>query len=291
MNQDTIHRANPQTRRQSVFSRIWRGEGQKAWGLRLLVVEGLIFLITGFVYDIALSMLRWPAPFTILGYALLIIVLLGWFLFTWVALRYVRDLGLRRVLPRLILIYVAYVAIRVVLDLPSFPGTDGVWVSVTSTNQDIKAYFSDFIHTIYQTPDKVSFAISGRRNPIQVNGTTLAATPIEFDLSAQSAVTSDSNDSTENGNDYPTQTAPSQINSGNSFSIGQRVWVSNTGGKGLRLRENPSLSATITVRLRDNDVVVITHGPQYADGYIWWHVENASGEGWCVVDYLKHMDE
>jgi hypothetical protein len=148
----------------------------------------------------------------------------------------------------LAIVYFFYLAIRVVLDLPSFPGFDGAWFSVRNANQDIAAYSVGFTQKLYQAPDEISFAITGRRKAIPVN--SVAATPVELDFGAQGVVRTDGSRPLQNSSSYPPQTALPQSNTSSNFSIGQQARVSGTEGAGLRLRKSPSLNAAVTVRLR-----------------------------------------
>ncbi len=80
----------------------------------------------------------------------------------------------------------------------------------------------------------------------------------------------------------PTNTpAPGQI------AIGVYVQP-NTGGVGLRIHTDPSLSAASFTAF-DSEVFLIDNGPEQADGYTWWHLTatyDATRDGWAVQDYL-----
>ena len=63
----------------------------------------------------------------------------------------------------------------------------------------------------------------------------------------------------------PTSTpAPGQI------AIGVYVQP-NTGGVGLRIHTDPSLSAGFFSAF-DSEVFLVDNGPEQADGYTWWHL-------------------
>ncbi len=80
----------------------------------------------------------------------------------------------------------------------------------------------------------------------------------------------------------PTSTpAPGQI------AIGVYVQPS-TGGAGLRVHTQPSLSADFFTAF-DSEVFLVTKGPQQADGYTWWYLTasyDATRAGWAAQDYL-----
>ena len=81
----------------------------------------------------------------------------------------------------------------------------------------------------------------------------------------------------------PTSTpAPGQI------AIGVYVQP-NTGGVGLRIHTDPSLSASFFSAF-DSEVFLVDNGPEQADGYTWWHLTatyDATRDGWAVQDYLN----
>jgi len=63
----------------------------------------------------------------------------------------------------------------------------------------------------------------------------------------------------------------------------------NTGGIGLRIHKDPSLSAGFFSAF-DSEVFLVDNGPEQADGYIWWHLTasyDATRDGWAVQDYLS----
>jgi hypothetical protein len=80
----------------------------------------------------------------------------------------------------------------------------------------------------------------------------------------------------------PTSTpAPGQI------AIGVYVQP-NTGGVGLRVRTQPSLSADFFSAF-DSEVFLVTKGPEQADGYTWWYLTasyDTTRAGWAAQEYL-----
>jgi hypothetical protein len=76
--------------------------------------------------------------------------------------------------------------------------------------------------------------------------------------------------------------------------VGAFVAVTGTEGDGLRMRDGPSLAATIIRLAVENEVFQIDDGPQEADGYIWWYVVNPYDSqitGWVVSNYLRLVEE
>ncbi|NPA06137.1 MAG: hypothetical protein GXO54_01895 [Chloroflexi bacterium] len=74
-----------------------------------------------------------------------------------------------------------------------------------------------------------------------------------------------------------------------AFAIGRFVQVRGTGGLGLRVREQPSLTATVRFLARETEVFRILEGPVEADGHVWWYVAApyaSSRRGWVVQDFL-----
>lgn len=75
--------------------------------------------------------------------------------------------------------------------------------------------------------------------------------------------------------------------------VGIGVYVQPaTGGDGLRIHTDPSLSAGLAFPnpAFDSEVFLVTQGPEYADGYTWWYLTasyDTSRAGWAVQDFLK----
>jgi hypothetical protein len=84
-------------------------------------------------------------------------------------------------------------------------------------------------------------------------------------------------------------TSQPRVSSKEDFSIGDLVEVNNTGGEGLRLRNEPNLSSLVEVVGLDNEVFEVKGGPTESDGYIWWFLVNPydnAKQGWAVGEYL-----
>ena len=74
------------------------------------------------------------------------------------------------------------------------------------------------------------------------------------------------------------------------IAIGVYVQPS-TGGDGLRIHTDPSLSAGLAFpgAAFDSEVFLVTKGPEHADGYTWWYLTasyDSSRAGWAVQDFL-----
>lgn len=78
------------------------------------------------------------------------------------------------------------------------------------------------------------------------------------------------------------------------FEIGDRVIISGTGSRGLRLRAGPGLDYLTQGLAKDGSVFFIMPGngneetyPVKADDYVWWRLRSPDGKiGWTVQNYL-----
>jgi hypothetical protein len=79
-----------------------------------------------------------------------------------------------------------------------------------------------------------------------------------------------------------------------SFQVGDRVVISGTGERGVRLRAGAGLSFLTLGVANEEDVFFIMPGngneqayPVEADGYLWWRLRSDDGAiGWTVQDFL-----
>lgn len=84
----------------------------------------------------------------------------------------------------------------------------------------------------------------------------------------------------------PTRSGPVQV--------GDRVMISGTGTRGVRLRAGAGLSFLTLGVANEGDVFFVMPGsgneqayPVDADGYVWWRLRSGDGGiGWTVQDYL-----
>jgi hypothetical protein len=73
-----------------------------------------------------------------------------------------------------------------------------------------------------------------------------------------------------------------------SATTGAKVRVANTGGTGLRLRAQPSLTAAITARLADGTTLDVVGEDKQANGITWKNVKGGAGNntGWVSAQYV-----
>lgn len=77
---------------------------------------------------------------------------------------------------------------------------------------------------------------------------------------------------------------------GSDIAIGAYVQVTGTGGGGLRLREGPGLDRAVRVLAAEEEIFLVSGGPQQADNYTWWYLEDPFDEsrsGWGVANFLR----
>lgn len=76
---------------------------------------------------------------------------------------------------------------------------------------------------------------------------------------------------------------------GGDIAIDAYVQVTGTGGGGLRLREGPGLDRTVRILGAEEEIFLVSDGPQQADNYTWWYLEGPFDEtrhGWAVSNFL-----
>jgi hypothetical protein len=86
---------------------------------------------------------------------------------------------------------------------------------------------------------------------------------------------------------FPPTPEPSSTPAPGQIAVGVYVQPS-TGGAGLRVRTEPSLSVDFFSAF-DSEVFLVTKGPEQADGYTWWYLTasyDASRVGWAAQDFL-----
>jgi hypothetical protein len=92
----------------------------------------------------------------------------------------------------------------------------------------------------------------------------------------------------------PTQTAgPAAVQQtptpSDLIAVGNYVKVSGTGGDGLRLHNDASVSSKVNYVAIDAELFIVMDGPIQADGYIWWELKEPYSDeaiGWGVANYL-----
>ena len=72
-----------------------------------------------------------------------------------------------------------------------------------------------------------------------------------------------------------------------TLSVGKRVEVTGTGASQLRVRQSPRADAPLSRVVPDRTRLVVIGGPEQADGYTWWQVDDLGGLiGWAAEQYL-----
>lgn len=74
--------------------------------------------------------------------------------------------------------------------------------------------------------------------------------------------------------------------SGNAFNVGDIVRVVDGS---LNLRSTPSLTARVVAVLPNDARLTVKDGPVTANGFTWYAVQGAYGEGWCAGEYLRSV--
>jgi len=77
------------------------------------------------------------------------------------------------------------------------------------------------------------------------------------------------------------------------FSVGLNVAINNTGGDGLRIRQDPGLNSPPLFLGREGEEFFIIAGPSLVDSLVWWRLESVSDQlrnGWAVQDYLQTIN-
>lgn len=77
------------------------------------------------------------------------------------------------------------------------------------------------------------------------------------------------------------------------ITIGTVVQIVETGGLGLRLRQNPGTAGTIQFVGQELELFTVVNGPVEQDDYVWWYLESpydASRSGWAAASYLMVIE-
>ena len=73
------------------------------------------------------------------------------------------------------------------------------------------------------------------------------------------------------------------------FSVGMYVYVSNTGGDGLRIRSSAGFDGIPMYLGSEGEEFEIIEGPKINEGKIWWRIVSINIPkkiGWAVQDYF-----
>ena len=74
------------------------------------------------------------------------------------------------------------------------------------------------------------------------------------------------------------------------IQVGSYVKIVGTEGEGLRLRKDPTLNGEIIYLGVEDEVFLVSDGPEDQDGYLWWFLKapvNETRNGWAVSNYLQ----
>ena len=77
------------------------------------------------------------------------------------------------------------------------------------------------------------------------------------------------------------------------ITVGTVVQIVETGGLGLRLRQNPGTTGTIQFVGQELELFTVVNGPVEQDDYVWWYLESpydASRSGWAAASYLMVIE-
>jgi hypothetical protein len=74
--------------------------------------------------------------------------------------------------------------------------------------------------------------------------------------------------------------------------LGAHVQIKGTGGDGLRLRADPTISGVQRFLGVETEVFEVKDGPREADGFTWWYLiapMDPTRAGWAVSNYLERI--
>ena len=83
---------------------------------------------------------------------------------------------------------------------------------------------------------------------------------------------------------------PSPVATPGAIAVGGWVEVAGAGASQLRVRQAPGAGTVTLGFVPDGTRFLVIGGPQQADGYAWWQVEDRSGlTGWAAAPYLRPL--
>jgi uncharacterized coiled-coil protein SlyX len=89
-----------------------------------------------------------------------------------------------------------------------------------------------------------------------------------------------------------TEAATQAAQAAGGIAIGATAWVRKAGGRNLRRRAGPGLSADVHDTLPPGTELAILEGPVKVDDYTWWRVLVTDGrEGWVAGEELVAQPE
>jgi hypothetical protein len=254
------------------WSTLWRGSGITRVGLLKLFWSTLRILLSGWVWGTAVRLAHIQQPVKTVG---AILALIGLALFVW-GLRGLwqglRILGAKRLLIILLVVYGLIVGLNVLTAPSEHPLVDRIAAQMARAGQQTWDTFTGTIESVIKSPGDFLFAYTGGRAkmspPPDIPTPHPEATPIEFHISGGS------------GSSRPAA----------NLRVGGYARVASTDGQLLRARANPGTSSDIVTRIPEGERVRVFDGPISADGFKWWKVSSAQGEGWCAGQWLVPSD-
>jgi hypothetical protein len=90
----------------------------------------------------------------------------------------------------------------------------------------------------------------------------------------------------------PTPTATTPAGGGGSFTGGNSVQITGTGGDGLRLRSEPGLQSQVLFLAFEGEIFTIQDGPRSSDGYEWYFLVapyDPNIRGWAAANFLQNV--
>lgn len=265
---------------------LWTGGGSPAIRWRSLIGCVVALALSGVAFTVGLSTIRWAMPLKLIGGVALLLALTALLLGLRALIRVILQLGIKRLLILVVVLYGTAVVVAGVL-IPTPEQGIGRWsTSAVRVYQWTVAGIADGARAVIAAPEAVRFAATGQRQPVKlpdvdwVDG--IPPTPVVAQVLPAGIQ--------EPARATPTTaalpTAPVPSSGQQTLHVSDMVQVVGTDGAPLRARSLPSADAPIVARFPVATTLQIVDGPQTADGRVWWKVRGATGEGWCAAEFL-----
>jgi hypothetical protein len=268
--------AKPQSAQSTAWLRqLWRGQGRPLFQWRALVTGSLLIALGIAFYRAALWSAHWGGTFTLFAFAVLLLSLLSLWLGVRRLWKVTAHLGIRG-----LLILIITCALLIYLLVGISIGTGLGWAGWSAAGQILIQQAGEQVRNITSelvaVPDDLAVAFFGRSlvgsgTPLIGENLADTSTPLHFAATSPPLARS-------------ATVAPSVGDE--KITIGMTVQVANTLGSRLRAHKEPSTDTPVTVAFLPNTRLTVVDGPRTTDGYIWWKVQGAAGEGWCAADFL-----
>jgi hypothetical protein len=248
-------------------------------------------LLAAIIFNVALATIRWATPLKLVGIGALTLMVVLLFLGCRALIRVVLQLGLKRLIIRLVILYLVAVLI---VGLTTSTGQQGLshWLGgAADVAQLVVGGLGAIGRTVAQAPDAVAFAASGQRQPVRVPGGIewiggAPPTPVVANVPAAEPEEPAAPAAPTEAVAQYLPGLPSTHSSDLGPQIGDTVRVVGTDGAPLRARSSPSTTASIVARFPAGGALKIIDGPQTVDGRTWWKLRGDNGEGWCAAEFL-----